>query len=558
MYIMKNSLYSILIMAGMLLFSCDDSLEMFPLDKPSSSTYPSNENELQMAIWGCYGALWLGTNYSMAMPALLDITTDIAWERAEVSMQSIGNGSHDVNNAWVVELWKNHYIAIGRCNYLLDNIERAKENTNPTVYERIKSEARLLRAYHYLMLTEVWGDVPLLTKTLSLSESQIPKTPKKEIVDYLIKEFDEAASALPVSISSSEWGRVSKGVALGLKARAALYNKMYDVAANAAKEVIDMGEYRIDDSFEDLFKSATQANSKEMMFFINYKEGYRTPGVVNGCTSRMGGGYSSKIPVQATVDSYDCIDGLPIDKSALYNPQKPFENRDPRMGYTIVVPGSEYMGFQFETHKDSVECWNYKTTPATRVANQDALNPYASFSGYVWRKYDEISTPNELYSSETSFIILRYADILLMYAEAKTELGEIDNSVYEAINQVRQRKSVNMPPVSNKTQSELRSVIRKERKCEFAWEGLRWSDIRRWSIAEKVMAGSLYGRPPRGYANAAPQIDENGTPNYSMVPNKNEMRVIELRAFNKDRDYVLPIPRIETETNPALIQNPNY
>jgi len=531
---------------------------MYPLDKPSSATYPKNENELTMAIWGCYGSLWSGTNYGMVMSALLDITTDIAWERAEVPMQSIGNGSHDVNNTWVVDLWKNFYIGIGRCNYLLDNMERAQENTTPAVYERIKSEARVLRAYYYLMLTETWGDVPLVTRTLTLEESQVPKTSKKEIVDFLLKEFDEAVVALPESISDSERGRISKGVVLGLKARTALYNKMYDIAAKAAKDVIDMGEYKIDDSFEDMFKSATQAGSKEMMFYINYKEGYRTPGIVMGCTSRMGGGYSSKIPVQATVDSYDCVDGLPIDKSPLYDPQKPFENRDPRMSYTIVVPGAEYMGYQFETHKDSIECWNYKTTPATRVANQDALNPYASFSGYVWRKYNEISKPSELANSETAFIILRYADVLLMYAEAKTELGEIDDSVYDAINQVRGRISVKMPPISNKSQTQLRYIIRKERKCEFAWEGLRWSDIRRWDIAEQVMTGPLYGRPPKGYTNAAPQIDENGTPNYNQVSSKDEMRVIELRTFNKERDYVMPIPRIETETNSALIQNPNY
>lgn len=555
---MKNYICILLVLVISIFSSCDSPLEKYPLDKPSSSTYPGNENELLMALWGCYGSLWASTNYGMVMPALLDIATDVAWERAEVPMQSIGNGSHDVNNTWVVDLWKNYYMGIGRCNYLLDNIERAKTETNPTVYERVKGETRFLRAYFYLMLTETWGDVPLLTRTLLLSEAEVPKTPKKEIVDFIIRELDEAAAVLPVHISNSERGRVSKGAALGIKARTALYNNMYSVAAEAAKAVMDMNEYQIDDSFEDMFKSATQDNSKEMMFFINYKEGYRTPGIVRGCTSRMGGGYSSKIPVQATVDSYDCIDGLPIDKSPLYNPQEPFENRDPRLGYTIVVPGAEYMGFQFETHKDSIECWNYRTTPASRVANQDALNPYASFSGYIWRKYNEISHPNELDNSETSFVILRYADVLLMYAEAKIELGEIDNSVYQAINQVRQRESVKMPLIMDKTLSELRSVVRKERKSEFAWEGLRWSDIRRWNIAEKVMTGPLYGRPPKGYAATAPRLDENGTPDYSLVPNKEEMRVIELRSFNVNRDYVMPIPRIEIETNPALIQNPNY
>ncbi|WP_158712683.1 RagB/SusD family nutrient uptake outer membrane protein [Parabacteroides pacaensis] len=555
---MKNFLYICLLAIGISICACDDALEKYPLDKPSSSSYPSNETELEMALWGCYGSLWLGTNYGMVMPALLDITTDIAWERAEVSMQSIGNGSHDANNSWVELLWKNYYISIARCNYLLDNMERAKAETTPVVYDRIKGETRFLRAYFYLMLTETWGDVPLVTKTLTLEEAQLPKTSKKEIVNFILKELDESIPFLPVHIGSSEKGRISQGTAQAIKARTALYNKMYEVVASETKKVIDSGEYQIDDNFKDLFKSGTQPNSKEMMFYINYKEGYRTPGIINGCTSRMGGGYSSKIPVQSLVDSYACIDGLPIDESPLYDPAHPFEQRDPRLGYTIVLPGTEYMGFQFETHKDSVECWNYKTVPATRVANQDALNPYATFSGYVWRKYDEISNPNELYNSETAFIIMRYADVLLMYAEAKIELGEIDASVYDAINQVRQRKSVGMPSISNKTQAELRSIVRRERKCEFAWEGLRWSDIRRWGIVEKAMTGALYGRPPRDYTHSAPEIDENSIPDYSAVSNKDDMRVIELRTFNSERDYVMPIPRIEIETNPALTQNPNY
>ncbi len=154
------------------------------------------------------------------MPALLDITTDIAWERAEVSMQSIGNGSHDANNSWSEELWKNYYISVARCNYLLDNMERAKAETTPAVYERIKKgEVQFLRAYFYLMLTETWGDVPLVTKTLTLAEAQIPQTSKSAIVDFILKELDEAIPVLPVHIDANEWGRISKGNRSCYKAR---------------------------------------------------------------------------------------------------------------------------------------------------------------------------------------------------------------------------------------------------------------------------------------------------------------------------------------------------
>src|SRR5690606_30208385 len=161
---------------------------------------------------------------------------------------------------------------------------------------------------------------------------------------------------------------------------------------------------------------------------------------------------------------------------------KPFENRDPRLHYTCAVPGSIFHGYQFETHRDSLKCWNYNVNPPARVPNQDATNPYASFSGYCWRKYANMENPDYLTRSETGIIVLRYAEVLLNYAEAKIESNDIDQSVYDAINLVRSR--VDMPEVSaGKSQAELRSIVRIERKSEFAFEGLRLYDIRRWKIA---------------------------------------------------------------------------
>jgi hypothetical protein len=270
-------------------------------------------------------------------------------------------------------------------------------------------------------------------------------------------------------------------------------------------------------------------------------------------------GYSNKLPSQSLVDAFECTDGLTIDKSPLYNPAKPFANRDPRLGFTIALPGSVFYNYQFETHKDSLQCWNYNTSPATRVPNQEAINAFATATGYCWRKYVDLTDKADPANSELNVILVRYAEVLLIYAEAKIEKGEIDQSVYDAINSIRQRSGVNMPAIQpGQSQAQLRSVVRKERLYEFATEGFRLFDIRRWKIADQVMKGPLYGRIPRGLLANAPSIDANGIANYSNVPNKADMRVVEVRNFNANRDYLWPIPNIETVTDPAIVQNPGY
>src|SRR5690606_28411199 len=139
-------------------------------------------------------------------------------------------------------------------------------------------------------------------------------------------------------------------------------------------------------------------------------------------------------------------------------------------------------GYQFETHKDSVKCWNYNVTPPVRINNQDALNAYATFTGYCWRKMVDITDfPENRNYSSLNFILIRYAEVLLTYAEAKIELNQIDSDCLDAINLLRDRESVKMPLISaGKSQVEMRKIIRRERKIELAMEGFRLFDIRRW------------------------------------------------------------------------------
>lgn len=538
---------------------CDDYLDRYPLEGPSDQSFFANENELILAINGCYNSMFQHpSSDNMPLSLLLDATTDVGWDRNGSPIQAIGKGSHDANNSFILNIWQNAYRGIGRSNFLLENAEKVKDQTSPELYNRVIAEAKFIRAYHYQYLIELFGDVPLVTTTLTLQEAQKPRNSKEEIVNFILNEFEEAANDLPVSYDGTDVGRATKGAAWALKSRTALYNEKWDIAIKAAQNVMDLSYYNLHNNFEELFHYAGQ-DSREIIFALQYLQALKVHSVSRAHFSRMAEGHSNKIPGQALVDSYECIDGLSIDESPLFDPDMPFENRDPRLGFTVALPHSNFLGYKFETHKDSLITTSYYTNPPSRVPNIEATHAYATFSGYCWRKWSDPEDLNDIGNTAINVIQIRYAEVLLNYAEAKIEAGEIDISVYEAINAVRQRPNVDMPSITEgKSQDELRSIVRKERKYEFANEGLRLYDIRRWKVADQVMNGVFYGRVPRGLLSSAPLIDENSTPNYGNVPNKDEMSVIELRIFDTDRDYLWPIPHIEVITNPQLEQNPGY
>ena len=237
------------------------------------------------------------------------------------------------------------------------------------------------------------------------------------------------------------------------------------------------------------------------------------------------------------------------------------------MGYTIAVPGSQFLGFQFETHGDSLKCWRYDDAgkPVERVDNLEATHPYATFTGLCWRKYCNLEDKSAMTKCAENTIMIRYPEVLLTYAEAKIRAGQIDQSVYDAINKVRQRPSVNMPKVEDTDPVKLLHRVYKERKCEFAGEGLRLFDIRRWKIAEKVMNQPVLGRMKKSYPTEAPEVDEYGNAFYKAeyIAKEGEssdfkLRLVETRKFDPERDYLWPIPDIDRQTNPNLSQNPRY
>jgi hypothetical protein len=276
------------------------------------------------------------------------------------------------------------------------------------------------------------------------------------------------------------------------------------------------------------------------------------------------GAWSRIVPSQFMVDMYGTIDGKTIDKSSLYDPAHPFKNRDPRLAASIVLPGSEFAGYKFYVNPDSTTTtYTNSSGQAKQVTNLDVTNPYATLTGYIWRKYDsEKDVPDNETSSTLNFIYMRYAEDLLTYAEAEIEMGKIDQSVLNAINKVRARAYGVNPSQTNKypavtitSQNKLRKQVRYERTVEFADEGFRFFDIRRWGIAKEVMDGPLIGRPLKTYStiHQAPKI-ENGHPIY---PNPSLYRHVESRSFSK-KNLLWAIPQKDIDTDHNLKQNPGY
>lgn len=551
----------ILFLTSAMLFSAcqKDFLTKFPLDSPSDATFFSNKDELTMAINGAYTGLWWESS-SVPYRMYIDAATDIAWSRGDyANVQTVQSGQFTPEASIFSNTWSTMYNGISKCNNILQNMHRAKEVVSPDFLKQIQAQALFLRSDYYFYLIELFGDVPWVSTMLPLDSAFLAKTPKKEIVQHLYDDLDFAAANLPISWSGSDAGRATKGAALTLKARLALNESDYQVAADAAKAVMDFNVYSINSSYKDLFHY-TGASSKEIVFKLPYLTGVRTNIIPQIEGPRSAPGYSILVPTQMLVDMYQCTDGMPIDKSSLYDPLHPFDNRDPRLDQSIIRPGAWFNNLLFQTHPDSTQTYQNKGGSLVRVGNVEVTNAYATFTGYLWLKYlDEADLPVNVTSSQISFILMRYAEVLLTYAEAKIELNQIDQSVTDAINLVRGRASVNMPLVTlGMSQEELRGIVRYERTVEFADEGFRLFDIRRWKYAEHVLPGNVYGRRTKAhwYDSVTPQIDQYGHANY---PDADALfKIISVNTFDPAKNYLWPIPQKEIDVNKNLKQNSGY
>ena len=574
---MKKINLIILAFSMVLILSCNkDYLNRFPESDPNSATYYTTADQLTLAINAAYNNLSYqqdGFPYQMQ----LEGTSDLVWQRPTTDAQTIGLGQHTSNTTMIRTIWTQSYIGIGRCNALLENMIKAKSVTTAAQYSRIEGEAKFLRAYYYGTLISLYGDVPLVVKSMPTEESYLARTPKAEVLNAIFSDLDSAAAKLPLSYTGTDIGRATKTSALAFKSRIALYNAKWDVAAAASKAVIDLGYHALYPNYRNLFMYVGE-NSKESIFAFDYKLTIRTNAAPQNNQARNSSGYSGLIPTRALADSYECTDGLTIDKSTLYSTADPFKNRDPRMRQTLLGDGDTWFGaggitFNMTLHPDSTTCSRYTPTFA-KIPNLEVTNAFSSYSGFIMKKYldpQDMAVPNQ---SELAFMLIRYAEVLLNYAEAKIELNQIDASVLDAINLVRARgygvaatQTTLYPAIKTTNQTELRAIVRRERKIELAGEGLRVFDIRRWNIAEKVMNGILFGKAMNKaiyYSLPKPTLDENSSPGYtsftSLLSVVGNFKIMDNPRVFKSHNLLWPIPQAELDVNknPGFKQNPGY
>lgn len=516
------------VIAPLVISSCKKSiLETVPNDRVSSAIYWKTETDAVYAVNAVY------TSLDAVNLFVLDGVTDIGHTNTTFTVEfNIENGTYDAAHLRIQTEWENGFRGVFLANDVLANIDKVT-TSNAALIQRLKGETRVLRAYFYMKLTGLYGDVPLVTAPLSTAEGlSVKRIPQTEMWAFINKELTESAEALPVTYGSSDKGRITKGAALALKARASLWAGNWTEAATAAKQVMDLNAYGLLDEYGKLFTYAAE-NNKEVVLDKQFLAGTLTHNsfAFMGPYSQRNSG-SNFVPTKALADLYTMKNGKDIqDPTSGFDPRNPYANRDPRLRFTLFVDGDPLpSGILF------------KPVPGQNGADEVGKTQYNTSTGYSVKKYivaEDLTTPG---ASGLNFILLRYAEVLLTYAEAKTELNQIDASVYKAINDVRTRPDVGLPPlVSGMTQEALRQAVRRERTVELAWEGWHLFDIRRWKTAQTVMPGKVYGITY--YVNNAPVTVE--TPSV-------------IRVFDPAKHYLWPVPQKERLLNPALGQNPNW
>ncbi|MGV3559484.1 RagB/SusD family nutrient uptake outer membrane protein [Larkinella arboricola] len=536
--LIKNSFATLALLAC--LTACE--VDRLPETNISDETFWRSESDIKLA-----------NNYLYTF--LPGFNTEDNWsdDAFGLAANNISDGSR-LAPATATNDYNNVYNLIRAANNTLEKAPRAAGAVSPAVMDRYLAEARFFRAWGYYLLVQKYGRVPLILKTLTEDSPELtqPAASRDEIFKQMYEDLDFAIAKLPTptALGNADYGRISNTAALAFKARVALfegtrakYHKYGDpnthltLAVNAAKAVMDSKEHDLFGNYFDLFQLAGEGRQNRENIIVRQYGVSNTDRVSTHNYYRGSLETGNMNPTKSLADSYLMKDGLPVSKSPLYKaPVKSvdvFTDRDTRMSATFMKAGDPYM----------------TTKPIFDIANL-VFNK----TGFTFRKYANIDDWNTQ-ASTTDRALLRYAEVLLTYAEAKYELdGAISDADLDlTINRLRARGSVakltNALVAANGLN--MRDEIRRERRVELAQEGFRYWDLIRWKTAETELVKPVLGN----YFFKSEYVSStvNLTPdNYIIVQAAN------FRKFDPAKDYLWPLPVNELALNPALQQNPGW
>ncbi len=571
-----NNIYIILLLFVIVIQSaCSEKfLDKSPLDAISGAAYWKTPTDLEMYVNQFYTVF---PNETRNDDNLLDGNSD---NLILVGFNPILAGTRVVPAS--VGSWTSSWVNIRSVNYFIDHYPSV-----PASFDLIKQfvgEAYFFRAYFYFALVRDYGDVPWINKPLNddAEEMYMPRLSRSVVMDSIVADLDKAIAYMGNKGQGSA-SRLNSQIAKLFKSRVCLFEGTWEkyhagtpfgvegsdgarfltLARDAAKQLIDDGLYDIYNQgtpkldYLQLFGQDDYSNNPEVMLWKKWDESL---GLVRWAPSiwGMGRGITKEL-----VDSYLCLDGKPISESSLYvgdaNLMNVVKNRDPRLAQSIWVPG------------DPINIMGGNDTTFFQRADIHQTGSYLCVTGYQLKKYSNCWDENlrlNYYQSQIGSIIFRYAEALLNYAEAKAELGEINQSDIDlTINKLRDRVGMAHLQVDNITGdpewdypqlSPVINEIRRERRVEMAFEGLRLYDILRWNshpiIENKRSLGAKFVQAdfPEMIIGTNIYIDQKG---YIDAYQKS---LPEGYGFKSNRDYLNPIPTIELTLNENYIQNPGW
>lgn len=524
-----------LCIGSLLLAACND-LDQSPSDKHTDDTYWQSADNSELLVNMAYSQMY-GASKLWNDEALSD---NVIQARDDNDPRKIRNGLATPSLGLFASEWKWAYEGIKTCHKYLENIDRVPDMST-SLRDTRKAEIRFIRAFLFFRLAYFYGDIPFFTQDISLSEAKvISRTPKATVLTFVHDELDDIIKLLPTKDGATNKGRITNAAAVAFQARAYLYENNWAMVEKYTSMLINeqgtYGTYDLFADYETLFRSENKYN-KEVILDYGYATANRSWAEMYSRVPMTQGAFlNSCAPVQELVDDYLTVNGYTISKDPAYSAEFPYVNRDPRFTASVV-----YDGFKWIDQNGTVS--TIRTAYGTGTKDSwEGVTSNKSVTGYYIRKYYDLASRKILsdYAQENNIIMFRYADVLLMYAEAMFEQNKMSQSVWnETIRKIRERAGFTAASAltypSTLSTTEMRELIHRERRTELVFEGLRYYDIVRWKEGTKYLNGTVHGAK---FAN-----------------NNTAFISLDGRKFNEGKDYLWSVPLEEIVKNPNLKPN---